>query len=63
MRIAEAVEQAGDPVEAQYVRAGRQGGQPVQLGLDLRIIGNGVIGHGAFPVRAVEAQAAARGVR
>jgi hypothetical protein len=49
VRIADAVEQLGDALQTQYVGAGRQGRKAVELGLDARIIGDGVVGHGACP--------------
>ena len=43
LRIAEPVEQGGDPLEPENVAAGRQAGEPVELGLDARVGGRGVV--------------------
>ena len=48
MRIAEAGEQRGDPLEAEDVAAGRERGQPVELGLDGGV-GGGAVGHSPLP--------------
>ncbi len=45
MRIAKPVEQGGNPFQAQYIPARGQHGQPVQLRLNGRIGGVGVVGH------------------
>ena len=43
-RIAEPVEQGRNPLQPQYVAAGRKERQPVELGLDAGIVGTGAVG-------------------
>ncbi len=58
MRVAQPLQQAGDAVQPQYVRPRRQCGEPVELGLDLWIVGNRVIGHRLSSSRGEGRQAA-----
>jgi hypothetical protein len=52
VRVAEPREQAGDAVEPEHVRAGRQQGEPVELGLNCRVGGTSVIRQGQAALRA-----------